>query len=72
MSRTCRDPQALLDIVSRLEGVIGELKDGGQTFSAQLIAMARLELMMTVHRISENEMGALRQSLVEDKSRTLS
>ena len=65
MSRESSNPQALLDIVSRLDGVIGELKDGGQGFSAQLVAMARLELMMTVHRISEQEVGALR-SLFED------
>jgi hypothetical protein len=66
MNRMSDDPHALLDIVSRLDGVIDELKDGGQAFSAQLVAMARLELMMTVHRISEHEMGALR-SLFEDK-----
>jgi hypothetical protein len=65
MSRTSSDPKALLDIVSRLDEVIDELKDGGQAFSAQLVAMARMELMMTVHRISEHEMGALR-SLFED------
>jgi hypothetical protein len=65
------DPHALLDIVSRLDGVIDELKDGGQAFSAQLVAMARLELMMTLHRISEHEMGALR-SLFEDEHQMLS
>ena len=57
---------ALLDIVSRLEEVIDELKVIGQDFSAQLVGMARLELMMTAHRISEQEMGALR-SLFEDE-----
>ncbi len=62
---------ALLDIVSRLDGVIDELKDVGQDFSAQLVAMARLELMMTAHRISEQEMGALR-SLFEDELEVLS
>ena len=66
MNCASKDPDALLDIVSRLDGVIDELRDGGQTFSAQLVAMARLELMMTVHRISEHEVGALR-SLFEDK-----
>lgn len=65
MNRASSDPKALLDIVSRLDEVIEELKVGGQDFSAQLVAMARLELMMTVHRISEHEMGALR-SLFED------
>lgn len=71
MNRVSNDPKSLLDIVSRLDGVIGELRDGGQAFSAQLVAMARLELMMTVHRISEHEMGALR-SLIEDKPQRLS
>jgi hypothetical protein len=71
MNHASDDPHALLDIVSRLDSVIDELKDGGQVFSAQLVAMARLELMMTVHRISEHEMGALR-SLFEDKPQMLS
>ena len=71
MNHASDDPHALLDIVSRLDSVIHELKDGGQVFSAQLVAMARLELMMTVHRISEHEMGALR-SLFEDKQQMLS
>jgi hypothetical protein len=71
MNRASKDPKALLEIVSRLDGVIGDLKDGGQDFSAQLVAMARLELMMTVHRISEHEMGALR-SLFEDQPQMLS
>jgi len=70
VNRTSSDPKALLDIVSRLDGVIGELKEGGQAFSAQLVAMARMELMMTVHRISEHEMGALR-SLFEEKDQRL-
>ncbi|MDQ8727158.1 hypothetical protein [Bradyrhizobium sp. LHD-71] len=61
------DPRALLDIVSRLDEVIDELRDGGQALSAQLVAMARLELMRTAHHISEHEMGVLR-SLVEDKA----
>lgn len=69
--RTSRDPDALLDIVSRLGEVIDELRDGGHAFPAQLVAMARLELMMTVHRISEDEVGALR-SLFEDKPQMLS
>lgn len=55
-----KDPDALLDVVSRLDEVIDELRDGGHAFPAQLVAMARLELMMTVHRISEHEMGVLR------------
>jgi hypothetical protein len=71
MNRVAKDPKALLDIVSLLEGVIDELKDGGQDFSAQLVAMARLELMMTVHRISEHEIGALR-SLFEEPQQMLS
>jgi hypothetical protein len=71
INRASKDPEALLQIVARLEGVIDELKDGGQDFSAQLVAMARLELMMTVHRISEHEMGALR-SLFEDQPQMLS
>ena len=50
--------------------MIDELKDGGQAFSAQLVAMARLELVMTVHRISEHEMDVLR-SLFEDKDQRL-
>jgi hypothetical protein len=70
MKSASSDPKALLDIVSRLDGVIGELKDGGQAFSAQLVAMARMELMMTVHRISEHEMGVLR-SLFEDNDQRL-
>jgi hypothetical protein len=65
------DPRKLLDIVSRLDGMIDELKDVGQDLSAQLVAMARLELMMTAHRISEQEMGALR-SLFEDEYPMLS
>ena len=60
------DSRTLLDIVSRLDGVIDELKVVGQDFSAQLLAMARLELMMTAHRISEQEMGALR-SLIDNE-----
>jgi hypothetical protein len=71
VKRVHNDPKALLDIVSRLDGLIDELKDGGQPFSAQLVAMARLEIMMTVHRISEQEVGALR-SLFEDEHRMLS
>jgi hypothetical protein len=71
MNREVKDPDALLDIVSRLDDVIDELKDGGQVFSAQLVAMARLELMMTVHRISEHEMGALR-SLFDEPPQMLS
>jgi len=66
------DPKALLDIVSRLDGVIDELKDGGQGFCAQLVAMARMELMMTVHRISEQEMCALRSLFTEKDQRLLS
>jgi hypothetical protein len=66
MNRACSDPEALLDIVSRLDGLIDELKDGGQAFSAQLVAMARMELMMTVHQISQYEMDVLR-SLFEGK-----
>lgn len=66
INRTCNDPKALLDIISRLDRVIGELRDGGQAFSAQLVAMARMQLVMTVHQISEQEMGVLR-SLFEDK-----
>jgi hypothetical protein len=71
MNRASSDPHTLLDIVSRLDGLIDELKDGGQPFSAQLVAMARLELMMTVYQISEHEMGALR-SLIEDKPQMMS
>jgi hypothetical protein len=70
MNRGSSDPETLLDIVSRLDEVIDELKDGGQAFSAQLVAMARMELMMTVHRISEHEMDVLR-SLFEDKDQRL-
>ena len=70
MNRACSDPEALLDIVSRLDGLIDELKDGGQAFSAQLVAMARMELMMTVHQISEYEMDVLR-SLFEEKDQRL-
>lgn len=70
MNHASSDPKALLDIVSRLDGVIDELRDGGQAFSAQLVAMARMELMMTVHEISEHEMGALR-SLFEGKDQRL-
>lgn len=66
VNRVCNDPKALLDIISRLDGVIGELRDNGQTFSAQLVAMARMQLVMTVHEISEQEMGVLR-SLFEEK-----
>jgi hypothetical protein len=71
MKRVLKNPDALLNIVSRLDGLIDELKDGGQPLSARLIAMARLEIMMTVHRISEQEVGALR-SLFEDEHRMLS
>lgn len=71
MNHVSKDPSALLDIVSRLDEVIDELRGGGQDFSAQLVAMARLELMMTVHRISEHEMGALRE-LFEDEHQMLS
>jgi cell division protein ZapA (FtsZ GTPase activity inhibitor) len=70
MNCASSDPKTLLDIVSRLDGVIDELKDGGQGFCAQLVAMARMELMMTVHRISEHEMGELR-SLFADKDQRL-
>ena len=70
MNRGSSDPQTLLDIVSRLDGLIDELKDGGQVFSAQLVAMARMELVMTVHQISEHEMDVLR-SLFEDKDQRL-
>lgn len=72
MNRASNDPKALLDIVSRLDGVIDELKDGGQDFTAQLVAMARMELMMTVHRISEHEMGALRSLFAERDKHVLS
>jgi hypothetical protein len=72
MNSASSDPKALLDIVSRLDGVIGELKDGGQAFSAQLVAMARMELMMTVHRISEHEMGVLRSLFEDNDQRVLS
>lgn len=72
MNRLSSDPQALLKIVSRLDGLIDELKDGGQEFSAQLVAMARLELMMTVHRISEDEMDVLRSLFEDEQQRTLS
>jgi hypothetical protein len=70
MNRGSSDPETLLDIVSRLDGVIDELRDGGQAFSAQLVAMARMELMMTVHQISEHEMDELR-SLFEEKGQRL-
>jgi hypothetical protein len=70
MNRASSDPDTLLDIVSRLDGVIDELRDGGQAFSAQLVAMARMELMMTVHQISKHEMDELR-SLFEDKDQRL-
>ncbi|WP_160170461.1 hypothetical protein [Afipia sp. P52-10] len=49
---------------------MAELRSGGLDFSAQLVAMARLELMMTVHRISEQEVGALR-SLFEGGERKM-
>lgn len=71
MNRASSDPRALLEIVSRLDGMIGELKDGGHALSAQLVSMARLELMMTLHQISEQEMGELR-TMVEDNRPTLS
>jgi hypothetical protein len=72
MNCASSDPKALLDIVSRLDGVIDELKDSGQGFCAQLVAMARMELMMTVHRISEQEMVALRSLFVDaDKDQRL-
>ena len=70
MNRASSNPETLLDIVSRLDGLIDELKDGGQAFSAQLVAMARMELVMTVHQISEHEMDVLR-SLFEDKDQRL-
>jgi hypothetical protein len=66
INRACSDPKALLDIISRLDGVIGELRGSGQAFTAQLVAMARMQLVMTVHEISEHEMGVLR-SLFEEK-----
>ena len=68
VTHACNDPQALLDIISRLDGVIGELRGSGQAFSAQLVAMARMQLVMTVHQISEQEVGVLR-SLFEEKER---
>lgn len=71
MSSASNDTETLLDIVARLDGVIEQLREGGLDFSAQLVAMARLELMMTVHRISEQEVGALR-SLFEDERKMLS
>jgi hypothetical protein len=71
MNRASNDPGALLDLVSHLDGLIEDLKEAGQAFPAQLVAMARLELMMTAHSISEHEMGALR-SLFEDKPQMLS
>jgi hypothetical protein len=70
MNRGSSDPETLLEIVSRLDGVIDELRDGGQAFSAQLVAMARMELVMTVHQISEREMDELR-SLFADKDQRL-
>jgi hypothetical protein len=66
INHACNDPKALLDIISRLDGVIGELRSSGQAFSAQLVAMARMQLVMTVHEISEQEIGVLR-SLFEEK-----
>jgi hypothetical protein len=66
INHACSDPKALLDIISRLDGVIGELRNSGQAFSAQLVAMARMQLVMTVHQISEQEIGVLR-SLFEEK-----
>jgi len=72
MNSASSDPKALLDIVSRLDGVIDELKDGGQAFSAQLVAMARMELMMTVHRNLEHEMGVLRSLFEGNDQRLLS
>jgi hypothetical protein len=71
MNNGSNDTEALLDIVARLDGVIAQLREGGLDFSAQLVAMARLELMMTVHRISEQEVGALR-SLFEEERKLLS
>lgn len=70
MNRASSDTQTLLDIVSRLDGVIDELKDGGQAFPAQLVAMARMELVRTAHQISEHEMDVLR-SLFEEKDQRL-
>lgn len=71
MNSGSSDPETLLDIVTRLDGVIQQLRDGGLDFSAQLVSMARLELMMTVHRISEQEVGELR-SLSEGERKMLS
>jgi cell division protein ZapA (FtsZ GTPase activity inhibitor) len=70
MNRGSSSPETLLEIVSRLDGLIDELKDGGQVFSAQLVAMARMELVMTVHQISEHEMDVQR-SLIEDKDQRI-
>lgn len=72
MNRESSDSESLLNIISRLDGVIDELKDGGQAFSAQLVAMARMELMMTVHRISQHEMDVLRSLFEEKDQRILS
>ncbi|ETR79063.1 hypothetical protein X566_10840 [Afipia sp. P52-10] len=70
MNNGSSDAEALLDIVARLDAIMAELRSGGLDFSAQLVAMARLELMMTVHRISEQEVGALR-SLFEGGERKM-
>jgi hypothetical protein len=69
MNQMSKDPEALLDIVARLDEVIEELKGSRQDFCAQLVGMARLELMMTVYRISEHEVGALR-SLIDPAERS--
>ena len=66
MNQMPKDPEALLDIVARLDELIEELKGSRQDFCAQLVGMARLELMMTVYRISEHEVGALR-SLIDSE-----
>lgn len=66
MNQMRKDPEELLDIVARLDDVIEELKGRRQDFCAQLVSMARLELMMTAYRISEHEVGALR-SLIDNE-----
>jgi hypothetical protein len=54
------------------DGLIDELRDYGQELSAQLVAMARLELMVTVHSIVDDEMDVLRSLFEDEQHRALS
>jgi hypothetical protein len=64
------DSRRLQDLVTALEAHIGTARAEGLEYTAALLAMARLDLQMTLYGITDAELRALSDAVAVRSART--